>query len=162
MRLLLTGLTLFITLVSWSQSTGFEKTSTRKDTCMILHGVLWDFNKWTIRPSSDGPLTELKFYLLAHPEVVIEIGVHSDSRGSNRYSTCLTCKRAESIRLWLTDQGIRDDRIVAKGYGESKPLVSDMEIARLNTQEKKEKAHQKNRRVEIRVLANELHPMPTR
>ncbi len=162
MRFIL-GITLAILALGINaQHIGFESTSTRKDTCMILHGVLWDYAKYTLRPESDVALTHLKNFLIDHPEIIVEVGVHSDSRGSKHYSTRLTQRRAESIKQWLTDNGIRDDRVLARGYEENKLLISDMEISKLKTPEEKEKAHQRNRRVEIKILTNDFFPTPVK
>jgi outer membrane protein OmpA-like peptidoglycan-associated protein len=59
---------------------------------------------------------------------------------------------------YLISKGIAGDRMVAKGYGENRPLISDKEIAALATEEEKEAAHQKNRRSEFKVLREDYVP----
>ena len=54
---------------------------------------------------------------------------------------------------YLIKEGIAADRLVAKGYGETLPKVSDAEIAKLKTTAEQEKAHRKNRRTEYKIIA---------
>jgi len=122
-----------------------------------LHGVYYDYNKPIIQERSYPVLDSLVAFLFTHP-VNIEIRNHSDTRGSNRYSTCLTCKRSESIRQYLIEKGVAPERIVAKGYGEEEPLISDATIAKMETKLEQEEAHLTNRRSEV-VVTGFLKPV---
>jgi outer membrane protein OmpA-like peptidoglycan-associated protein len=70
----------------------------------------------------------------------------------------LAQKRAQSVVDYLVSKGIAGDRMVAKGYGENRPLNTDKQIAALATEEEKEAAHQKNRRSEFKVLREDYIP----
>ncbi len=59
-----------------------------------------------------------------YPEIVINIESHTDQRGSEEYNEILSAKRAASTRSWLIENGIAVERLTAKGYGESQPLIN--------------------------------------
>ena len=67
-------------------------------------------------------------------------------------------KRAQSVVDYLVSKGIAGDRMVARGYGENRPLMTDKDIAAMATEEEKEAAHQKNRRSEFKVLREDYVP----
>jgi outer membrane protein OmpA-like peptidoglycan-associated protein len=74
----------------------------------------------------------------------VEISAHTDNRGSDAYNLQLSQKRAESVVNYLISKGIAANRIIAKGYGESKPLASNDDEA---------EGRELNRRVEFEVLS---------
>jgi OOP family OmpA-OmpF porin len=86
-------------------------------------------------------LDEVVRILRMHPEIAIDIGVHSDSSGSSAFNQAQTEARAHAIRIYLTTHGIAARRIQAQGFGETHPIDSN------STAEGR--AH--NRRVEIAV-----------
>ena len=91
--------------------------------------------------------------LSENPTVIIEIGNHTDIRGDERPNEMLSRKRAEACLLYLLDRGIQPDRVVAKGYGETEPIVGDEEISKLATWDERENAHRLNERTVFRVLS---------
>ena len=139
-----------------------------------LPNILYDFNKWDLRPESMVSLDKLVETLNDNPNVTIELMSHTDSRDTEEYNMELSQKRAQAVVDYLIDKGIDPDRLSARGYGESSPKVVDEEIAStydflregyiLNEQfinslpndEQKEIAHQINRRTEFRVLSTEF------
>ncbi|MEE4215740.1 MAG: OmpA family protein [Bacteroidales bacterium] len=138
-----------------------------------LPNILYDFNKWDLRPESMVSLDKLVETLNDNPNVTIELMSHTDSRDTEEYNMELSQKRAQAVVDYLIDKGIDPERLSARGYGESSPKVVDEEIASgydflregyiLNEQfinslpndEQKEIAHQINRRTEFRVLSTE-------
>jgi outer membrane protein OmpA-like peptidoglycan-associated protein len=88
-----------------------------------------------------------------HPSLVIELGGHTDRRGSNEYNKILSQKRAEVAKKYLVDHGVDASRIKTKGYGEDKPEVSGTEINAMKTKREKENAHQKNRRTIVTIIS---------
>lgn len=138
---------------------GFSQTFTLGDTSFSVgdvytpdSGIYFDYDKAVIRQKSYYQLKLVADFLHKHPDIIIEVGGHSDSRGSDMYSTCLTCKRARSIKQYLLDNGVPEDRLIDKGYGEDRLLISDAEIAKLKTDREKEEAHAKNRRIEFKII----------
>ena len=81
--------------------------------------------------------------ILKHDSFTMEVGVHTDERFSEEYSTCLSCKRAEALRRYLILRGIPPNAIVAKGYNDTDPVIHNAQT---------EEEHQQNRRVTIRFL----------
>ena len=114
--------------------------------------ILFDFSKWTIRAESHAHLDSIANFLLKHDSLVIEIGVHTDSRGSDKYSIRLDKKRAESIMEYLINKGVDSERISARGYGKTELIKSDEEIEKMETAQEKEEAHAVNRRTEFKII----------
>ena len=86
---------------------------------------------------------------------LFEVRVHTDCRGSNMYSRCLSCRRAKTIRDYFVKKGLMEDRITDKGYSETQPrmhsgkLLTCEYISSHKTKQEQEMMHQFNRRVEI-------------
>jgi len=121
---------------------------------VILMNIFYDYNKSSLRESSFNELDKVVELLNKNTKLKVELGAHTDSRGSDAYNSKLSQERAQSCVNYLTSKGIDKSRLHAKGYGETKLLISDAEIAKMNTEEKKEKAHQENRRTEFKILEN--------
>ena len=85
-----------------------------------------------------------------NPEMKIELSSHTDARGNDAYNEDLSQRRAESAKRWLVSRGIKEDRIVAKGYGE-KVLLNKC----ANGVECTEEEHQENRRTEFKIIAGQ-------
>lgn len=106
-----------------------------------------------VRESSIDSVKVIADFLKANPEVNIEIGTHTDSRGSDNYNLYLSEKRSMRVLETLVDEfEIDPARIAIKGYGESKLRVTDAQIENAKTEEEKQKLHGLNRRVEIKIL----------
>ncbi|RME14790.1 MAG: hypothetical protein D6799_06730 [Bacteroidetes bacterium] len=121
---------------------------------IVLKNIFYDYDKATLRPESKTELDKLYELLLSNPALKVELSAHTDSRGSDEYNLKLSQQRAQSCVDYLISKGIAKERIIAKGYGEQQPLVPDSEIFKLSSEEEKEKAHQQNRRTEIKILEN--------
>ena len=76
----------------------------------------------------------------------IELSAHSDSKGSDAYNLKLSQQRAESSKKYIISKGINADRIVAKGYGESKLLNNCGNDVKCSDDE-----HAVNRRLEFKL-----------
>lgn len=135
-----------------------------------LPNIFYDFGKWDLRPESMVSLDKLVETLNDNPNVTIELMSHTDSRDTEEYNLSLSQKRAQSVVDYLIGKGIEPERLMAKGYGESSPIIVDalileqnpflktgtslteVYINTLQTEEQKEIAHQINRRTEFKVL----------
>jgi outer membrane protein OmpA-like peptidoglycan-associated protein len=107
-----------------------------------LDHIYFDFNKADIKKESEPALTDLLKKLNANPNLKIEIAGHTDDKGSDDYNLRLSQKRADAIVAWLFNRKVDASRLLAKGYGETVPIVpndSDENCA-------------KNRRTEVRVI----------
>ena len=112
----------------------------------LLH-IYYDFNQAYIREDAVPELEKLLSTLELNPDLIIEIGSHTDSRGSYRYNNRLSQRRAESIVRWLVKKGIDKSRLVAKGYGENVNVNNCS-----NNVPCSEDEHQYNRRTEFKVI----------
>jgi outer membrane protein OmpA-like peptidoglycan-associated protein/tetratricopeptide (TPR) repeat protein len=119
---------------------------------VVIEGIEYDLNKATLRPKSMEILDRIADMLKLNENISIEINSHTDTRGNDAYNMKLSQARAQSVVDYLISKGISKDRMIPKGYGETRPLVSDAEIDKIPDKEKKEEEHQKNRRTAFRVI----------
>ena len=111
---------------------------------VILDKVYFDYDKASIKKSSYPVLEAVLQILNTYEELrKIEIQGHTDARGRDTYNEKLSQARVDSVMAWLTERGVSADRLVAKGYGESKLVVVDA---------KTEDDHAQNRRVQFSIL----------
>lgn len=115
-----------------------------------LNAIYYDYMKWSIRPDAAKELDKIVKVMQDNPKIKIELGSHTDTRGSADKNLLLSEKRAKSAVDYIVSKGITADRIKAKGYGESKPLIKDSELQKMKAADF-EKAHQLNRRTEFKV-----------
>jgi outer membrane protein OmpA-like peptidoglycan-associated protein len=109
---------------------------------IVLRNIFFDFDKATIRPESANELDRLIKLLQDNPTLKIELGSHTDSKGSDEYNMKLSDNRSKSVVDYLITKGIPAGRLVAKGYGETKPIdTNDTDAGRQN-----------NRRTEFKIL----------
>lgn len=119
---------------------------------VTLKNVFFDLTKATLRPESYVELNRLRDFLKSKPTIKIEIAGHTDTRGDAAENMTLSQNRAKAVYDFLVKEGIDAKRLTYKGYGETKPVITDEQIAKLATEKEKEKAHQENRRTEYRIL----------
>jgi outer membrane protein OmpA-like peptidoglycan-associated protein len=106
---------------------------------VALYGVLFDFNKASLKPESDSVLGRLLGVLQKNVALKVEIQGHTDNVGSDAYNQKLSEARAHSLVTWLVQHGIAANRLTANGYGKTRPVAGN------DTDE----GRAKNRRVEI-------------
>jgi outer membrane protein OmpA-like peptidoglycan-associated protein len=116
----------------------------QKDQTMVLNNILFDFDKSTLRPESYVELEKLYKFLIENPNLIIEIGGHTDNKGTKEYNLLLSEKRAKAVYDYLISKNINPSRLKYKGYGDTKPIAD-------NTTEE---GRQLNRRTEIKILNN--------
>ncbi len=109
-----------------------------------LNNIFFDFDKTTLRPESFPELDKVVELLEQNSGLFIEIGGHTDDKGSDDYNERLSQGRAEAVREYLMGKWIEPARVTARGYGESKPEVPN----------DSEENQQVNRRVEFTILQN--------
>ncbi len=102
-------------------------TSTEKP--IELPNIFYDYDRWELRPESMTALDRLVEILNDNPNITIELGSHTDSRGSLEYNYELSQKRAQSVVNYLIEKGVAADRLKAKGYAQSQPKVADAQLA---------------------------------
>lgn len=110
--------------------------------------IYFDYDLWYIRKDSKVILKRVIELMNKYPDMILEIGSHTDMRGNGRYNANLSEKRAESTKEFLVDLGIDEKRIIARGYGESEPVIECPNEAACT-----ENQHELNRRSEF-VIKN--------
>jgi outer membrane protein OmpA-like peptidoglycan-associated protein len=103
--------------------------------------VLFDFNKYTLKPEARERLAKISGIVLAYPDLKLDIEGHTDSIGTDEYNQTLSEKRAEAVRGYLISSGVTPDHVSATGLGKANP-VADNSTAH---------GRQLNRRVEMIV-----------
>ncbi len=114
----------------------------------VVKVIQFDYGKSLLAPLSKKDLNEICYFMVENKEAVLEIGAHTDSRGSKSYNQQLSQKRAEEIvQFILEKRAVPRERLRAKGYGES-ILLNNCDDSRDCTEE----GHSENRRAEIKVV----------
>ncbi len=94
-----------------------------RDNQIVINPIFFDFDKWNIRTDAEYELENIVDVMREHPNMVIKIESHTDSRGSDSYNMKLSDRRAKSTRDYIISRGIAAERIEsAIGYGESQLL----------------------------------------
>ena len=134
----------------------------------VVDNIFYAFDKADLRPESKEALDGIIKILTDNPNVTLEMGAHTDSKGSDKYNEGLAQRRAQSVVDYLVAAGIPADRLTAKGYGESVPKTVTKKMAEDSnflkeenvltesfimtlTPEQQEIADQYNRRTEFTV-----------
>ena len=131
---------------------------------VVLPEIQYELGKWDLQPQFEDSLQGLIEILQVNPHITVELGSHTDNRGSEASNDILSQKRAQAVCDYLVIRGIDPMRLTAKGYGERVPrtvngvkLTEDY-INKLPTEAEKERAHQLNRRTEFKVLSRDYKP----
>ncbi len=92
---------------------------------IIINNIYFDYNTHILKPESKQALNKLYKLLIMNPSLRIEIGAHTDAKGSESYNMKLSLKRAETVVNYLVEKGIGKNVLSAKGYGKSTPINND-------------------------------------
>ena len=106
---------------------------------LILEGVNFATGKAELTPESQAILDGVAESLVAHEEIKVQVGGHTDNTGSAAVNKRLSAARAEAVRQYLISKGVAADRLTARGYGPSKPIASNKTV----------EGRSQNRRVEL-------------
>ncbi|MDP4185274.1 MAG: OmpA family protein [Bacteroidota bacterium] len=112
-----------------------------------VENIYYDFNKWNIRPDAASELNKTIAFLKEYPQIRVELGSHTDCRGTSPYNMVLSQHRADAAVKYIVDHGISKSRIEAKGYGETCPVNRSKDGVLCSEAE-----YQANRRTELKVL----------
>ena len=111
-----------------------------------LENIYYDYDKWDIKAEAKPTLDKLVQLLVDNPQINIQLSSHTDCRGEDQYNETLSQKRAQSAIEYLITKGIKPERLVAKGYGESLLTISCI------CEQCTEAQHQANRRTTFKIL----------
>jgi outer membrane protein OmpA-like peptidoglycan-associated protein len=122
---------------------GCPKIVVTKEAVVIMEKVLFETNQATILSASYGLLDRVAVVINENPQITrIEVQGHTDDVGPADYNVKLSQRRAEAVRRYLISKDVSADRLIAKGYGKTQPIVSGQD----------DRSRAKNRRVEFKIL----------
>lgn len=106
----------------------------------------------SVRPEDQPCLDSIAALLIAHPGMIIEIGSHTDQRGSDTFNLRLSQQRANEVKKYLETKSIPPLSVVAVGYGESQPIHKQEDILKLKSKQLQEDRYAENRRIEFTII----------
>ncbi len=106
-----------------------------------LNNIFFDTDQYELQQKSGTELERVVQFLKENPEVRIEIAGHTDDVGNPAYNLQLSQKRAQAVYEYLRNAGISPNRLQAKGYGQTQPIVPNNSEAN----------RQQNRRIEFKI-----------
>ena len=119
-----------------------------------MSDVLFDTAKYSLRPAAREKLARVAGILSGHPGLRLQVEGYTDSVGTDDYNQQLSEHRATSVRDYLTQAGIAESSVTAKGFGKTEPVASNDTSA----------GRQQNRRVELvvsgEIIGSDIRPSP--
>jgi len=135
----------------YSSSEPYRKTialnKVRTGEFMRMYNVFFDTDSWELLEASYPELRQLLEFLQINNTVVVEVGGHTDSDGTDEHNQTLSERRAASVRDFLIKRGIAPERIFFHGYGETSPMADNITPA----------GKRLNRRTEITILSEGIN-----
>jgi outer membrane protein OmpA-like peptidoglycan-associated protein len=122
-----------------------ETRDTARGLIVNMSDVLFDFNKYTLRPAAREKLAKISGIILSHPGLRLEVDGYTDSVGTEEYNLKLSNERAGAVQGYLVQQGLAQDNVSAVGFGKDNPVASNSTPS----------GRQLNRRVEL-VVSGEI------
>lgn len=108
-----------------------------------MNNLFFAYDKSELNSDSKSDIIKLVKLLYSYPKMIIEIGGHTDNVGSDAYNNALSQARVNAVKIKLMELGINSKRLIAKGFGKSKPMASNAsEIGKAT-----------NRRVEFTIIS---------
>jgi outer membrane protein OmpA-like peptidoglycan-associated protein len=121
-------------------------TETARGLVSNMSDVLFDFNKYNLKPEANEKLAMVSGILLSQPDLKIQIEGYTDNIGSDEYNQKLSQERADQVRDYITAHGISASNVTATGFGKADPIADNSTNA----------GRAKNRRVQLVVSGNAI------
>ena len=118
------------------------------DKPIVLENIYYEFARWDITPQAAVELDKLVDVMFDNPDIVIELSSHTDSVDTENYNLRLSQRRAESAVNYILTAGVERDRLIARGYGESRPIARNTNRDGTDNPE----GRARNRRTEFKVI----------
>jgi outer membrane protein OmpA-like peptidoglycan-associated protein len=118
-----------------------QTTETARGLIVNMSDVLFDFNKYTLKPEAREKLAKVSGILLAYPNLKLQVEGYTDNIGSDEYNQQLSEERAGGVRDYLVSQSVADQSVTAQGFGKRDPVADNSTNA----------GRAQNRRVELVV-----------
>ena len=122
-----------------------ETRDTARGLIVNMSDVLFDTDKYTLKPGAREKLAKISGIVLAYPGLKLDVEGHTDSVGTEEYNQELSERRAGTVRDFLVEQGVSRDSVSARGFGKSMPVATNDTAT----------GRQQNRRVEM-VVSGEI------
>lgn len=130
---------------------GLNANNFKKDQIIRVNTIYFDYDSSSFTPTSLTALDELYEFMIQKPNLVIEVGGHTNTMLPTRRADELSADRAKSVASHLASKGVSTKRLYYKGYGKRKPIKPndkrDMEARKVN------------QRVEIKILKTDYNPV---
>ena len=137
------------TLTATGSSLSAEQSNLNVD-AQLSADQLFDFNKSTLKPEAEEMLTQLATNLESMGDESVRITGHTDSKGDNSYNKKLSLERANAVKDWLVNKGLKN-QIITEGKGEEEPIAENT----TSDGKDNEEGRAKNRRVEVKYLGSQ-------
>ena len=111
-----------------------------------IENIYFAFNKANIKPASRMSLDKIVSVLEENPAMKIEVNAHTDIRGTASYNLALSKRRAASTMKYLISKGIKSDRLISEGFGESQTIIDCI------SKKCSDEEHEINRRIEFVIV----------
>jgi len=102
-----------------------QTTESARGLIVNMSDVLFDFNKYTLKPETREKLAKVSGILLAYPNLKLQVEGYTDNIGSDEYNQKLSEQRAGAVRDYLTSAGVQQTNISATGYGKTNPIADN-------------------------------------
>lgn len=109
---------------------------------VVLKNIFFDVDRFELKSESKVELKKLAEFLSKNPTLKIEIGGHTDNKGSRVHNQTLSENRAKSVKDWLVSNGIKIERLSSKGYADSEPIMDNSTV----------EGRSANRRTEFKIV----------
>jgi outer membrane protein OmpA-like peptidoglycan-associated protein len=107
-----------------------------------MNNIFFDANEMTLKTASNNELNKVLAFLNQHPNLIVEIGGHTNSWCSHEFANQLSDGRAKAVREFLISKGVAATRILSHGYGKTKPIADNKTV----------NGRKKNQRVEMKIV----------
>lgn len=102
-----------------------QTTESARGLIVNMSDVLFDFNKYTLKPETREKLAKVSGILLAYPNLKLQVEGYTDNIGSDEYNQKLSEQRAGAVRDYLVSQGVTEGNVSAQGYGKADPIADN-------------------------------------
>jgi len=102
---------------------------TARGLIVSMPDVLFDFNKYTLKPEARERLARISGIVLAYPDLKLAVEGHTDSIGTDEYNQTLSEKRADAVQGYLISSGVTPDHVSAVGLGKADPVADNSTAA---------------------------------
>ncbi len=102
-----------------------QTTETARGLIVNMSDVLFDFNKYTLKPEAREKLAKVSGILLAYPNLKLQVEGYTDNIGSEEYNQKLSEERAGGVKDYLVSQNVVNDNVTSAGFGKSHPVADN-------------------------------------